>query len=144
MPVASSYLQKTHVIRPHGEERLKDFLDYLNNRYCDKQFTMETAFPDMDTFSTKGRSSGHTVYRKARYMKLYLSARSHHQPANKCAQYCSSWHTGPQPSATRTVSQADLDTHQSISPNNRYTSTEIHTFSICHCRSHLLETTKVC
>jgi hypothetical protein len=80
MPVARSDLQtNTCVIRPHGEERLKDFLDYLNSRYCNKQFTVEIAFPDMDIFSTKGRSLGHTVYRKARYMKLYLSARSHHQ-----------------------------------------------------------------
>jgi hypothetical protein len=138
------FAENTCVIRPHGKERLKDFLDYLNSRYCNKQFTVETTFPDVDIFSTKGRSLGHTVYRKARYMKLYLSARSHHQPTSKCAQYCSSWHTGPQPSATRTVSQADLDTHQSISPNSRYTLVEIHTFSICQCRSHHLETAKVC
>jgi hypothetical protein len=84
-------------------------------------------FQPFNRFSTKDRSLGHTVYRKVSHTNPDLSTRSHHHPTNKCAQYCPSWNTRPQPSMTRILTQVDLDACQSTLRNNRYSLREIHT-----------------
>jgi hypothetical protein len=78
------YVDDTFVIWPHGRQKLDDFLLHLNNIHTNIQFTMETerdgriAFLDIDVYRNG-------VYRKLTHTNLYLSATSHHRPANKQA-----------------------------------------------------------
>jgi hypothetical protein len=85
------YVDDTFVIWPHGPDKLRDFLSHLNNVHQCIQFTMETEseghlpFLDLNIYRRPDGSLGHRVYRKPTHTNLYLSAMSHHHPANKQA-----------------------------------------------------------
>jgi hypothetical protein len=79
----------TFVIWPHGQEKLKDFLNHLNGINNNIQFTMQVEeeghlpFLDIDMYKKRDSSLGHKVYRKPTHTNLYLHQTSHHHPANK-------------------------------------------------------------
>jgi hypothetical protein len=83
------YVDDTFVIWPHGQEKLMDFLNHLNDIHNNIQFTMEIEeeghlpFLDIDIYRKMDGSLGHKVYRKPTHTNLYLHHKSHHHPANK-------------------------------------------------------------
>jgi hypothetical protein len=82
------YVDDTFVIWPHGQDKLKDSLNYLNGINNNIQFTMEVEeghlpFLDIDTYIKRDGSLGHKVYRKPTHTNLYLYQTSHYHPANK-------------------------------------------------------------
>jgi hypothetical protein len=85
------YVDDIFVVRPHGEEELQNFLQYLNSLHPNIQFTMETEKDDKLTFlevlvkKKLDGSLGQTVYRKPTHTDLYLHANSEHHPAQKQA-----------------------------------------------------------
>jgi hypothetical protein len=85
------YVDDTFVIWPHGPDKLREFLNHLNNVHQRIQFTMETEseghvpFPDIDIYRRPDGFLGHRVYRKPTHTNLYLNAGSHHHPSNKQA-----------------------------------------------------------
>jgi hypothetical protein len=64
---------------------------HLNSIHTNIQISMDTerdghiAFLDIDVYKRPNGSLGHWVYRKLTHTNLYLSATSHHNPANKQA-----------------------------------------------------------
>jgi hypothetical protein len=82
-------VDNTFVIWPHGQDKQREFLDYLNGLHNNIKFTMEIEeeghlpFLDIDTYRKTNGSIGHKVYRKPTHTNPYLHHRSHHHPANK-------------------------------------------------------------
>jgi hypothetical protein len=82
------YVDDTFVIWPHGQEKLKEFLNHLSGLHNKIQFTMEKeeshlTFLDFDIYKKMYGSLGHKVYQKSNHTNLYLHQNSHHHPANK-------------------------------------------------------------
>lgn len=81
------YVDDTFVIWSHGVDKLKTFLEYLNNIHPSIQFTMEVEvqgqlpFLDILVIKKPNGALGHTVYRKPTHTNRYLNAHSHHHPA---------------------------------------------------------------
>jgi hypothetical protein len=72
------YINDTLVIWPHGSERQKDLLEYLNSIHHNIQFTMETErdghlpFLNICIYRGPDGSLGHMVYRKPIQTNLCL------------------------------------------------------------------------
>ncbi|KAJ4447063.1 hypothetical protein ANN_09052 [Periplaneta americana] len=83
------YVDDTLVVWPHGEEKLQEFQEYLNNIHPNIQFTKEVekdgCFPFLDILISRKSDGtlGHRVYRKPTHTDLYLNGHSHHHPAQK-------------------------------------------------------------
>jgi hypothetical protein len=70
------YVDDTFVIWPHGQDKLIEFLDYLNGLHHNIKFTMEIEeghllFLDIDVYRKTNGSLGHKVYRKPTHTILY-------------------------------------------------------------------------
>jgi hypothetical protein len=82
------YVDDTFVIWPHGQGKLTEFLNHLNELHK-IQFKMEKEeeghlpFLDTDVYRKTEGSLGHKVYWKPTHTNLYLHQNSHHHPANK-------------------------------------------------------------
>ena len=74
---------------PHGDNRLEDFMNHLNNQSQSIKFTMEKEdnkclpFLDVLTMKKQDGSFTHQVYRKDTHTNRYLHVESHHHPAQK-------------------------------------------------------------
>jgi hypothetical protein len=83
------YVDDTFVIWPHGPEELNDFLNHANSIHPNTQFTMKNEldghlpFLDIDIYTEDQMATWVTLYRKLTYTNMYLTAESHHHPANK-------------------------------------------------------------
>ena len=83
---------------PHGQEKLMEFLNYLNGIHNKIQFTMEIEEPvhlpflDIDMYRKIDSSLWHKVYRKLTHTNLYLHQKSHHHPAKKLSVLSSLLH----------------------------------------------------
>lgn len=83
------YMDDTFIIRPHGQEKLVEFLDFLNSVHPTINFTMETEvhaqplFLDILVYWKIDGSVGHKVYQRPTHMDLYLRSYSCHHPAQK-------------------------------------------------------------
>jgi hypothetical protein len=82
------YVDDTFVIWPHGQERLREFLNHLNGLHNKIQFTIkieesQLPFLDIDIYRKTDSSLEHKVYRKPTHTNLYLRQNSQHHPANK-------------------------------------------------------------
>jgi hypothetical protein len=72
----------------HSAQKLRGFLDYVNKKQNNIHFIMETATDghlpslEINISSTEDGCLCHKVHRKLT-RNLYLTARSHHHPANK-------------------------------------------------------------
>jgi hypothetical protein len=81
------YVDDAFVIWPHGPDKLKDFLNYLNRIHQCIRFTMETEseghlpFVDIYIYRRPDSSLGNKVYCKPTHTNLYLNAGSHHHPS---------------------------------------------------------------
>ncbi|KAK5649280.1 hypothetical protein RI129_000309 [Pyrocoelia pectoralis] len=81
------YVDDTFVIWSHGQEKLKAFLEHLNNVHPNIKFTIEIEqndqLPFLDVLVKKKRDGrlGHTVYRKPTHTDRYINAKSHHDPS---------------------------------------------------------------
>uniref|UniRef100_A0AAR5QKP0 Reverse transcriptase domain-containing protein n=1 Tax=Dendroctonus ponderosae TaxID=77166 RepID=A0AAR5QKP0_DENPD len=82
------YVDDTFMLWRLGRESLDIFLDHLNKRHPDIQFTMEVeqnhqlAFLDV-LVSREGNRLDHKVYRKATHTDRYLHTLSNHHPSQK-------------------------------------------------------------
>jgi hypothetical protein len=85
------YMDDTSVIWPHDPNRLRDFLNHLNNIQWNIQFVMEMErdshlpFLAVDIYRRPGGSLGHKVYHKPTHTNLSLNSFSYHHPSNKHA-----------------------------------------------------------
>ena len=83
------YVDDTFVVWSHGEEKLKNFLHFLNSQNPRIQFTMETeknnqiAFLDVLVEKQPNGKLSHKVYRKPTHTDRYLNKASNHHPGQK-------------------------------------------------------------
>lgn len=85
------YVDDTFLIWQHGEEKLTDFVTFLNSFHHSIKFTTELEkegrHPFLDILLIR-KSNGtlvQTIYRKPTHTNLYISSLSHHHPAPKWA-----------------------------------------------------------
>jgi hypothetical protein len=82
------YVDDTFVIWPHGQEKLAEFLNHINELRHYIQFTMDKEerrlpFLAIDVYRKTDGSLDHKVYRKPTHTNHYLHQNSHHHPAHK-------------------------------------------------------------
>ena len=81
------YVDDTFVVWPHGRDTLEEFVAHLNSIHGNIKFIMEVEkdgklpFLDVLVMRKQDGTLGHTVYRKPTHTNRYLSAFSHHHPA---------------------------------------------------------------
>ena len=83
------FIDDTHIIWPHGKEKLDTFLVHLNNQSDHIKFTMEieenNCLPFLDVLLTRKTDGtiAWQVYWKKTHIDKYLQADSHHHPSQK-------------------------------------------------------------
>jgi hypothetical protein len=121
----------TFVIWPHGPDKLKDFLHYLNSIHQSIQFTMETEieghlpFLGLDIYRRLDGSLGHKMYREPTHTNLYLNAKPHHHPSNKEALLSTLVHRARALCDEDSV-QAELEFLRDAFKQNGYNDSQIH------------------
>ena len=82
------YVDDTFIVWNHGQEELDNFLQHLNSKNRNIQFTMEKerdgelSFLDV-LVKREGQRLGHKVYRKPTHTDRYLNSQSNHHPSQK-------------------------------------------------------------
>jgi hypothetical protein len=115
------------VIWPHGENKLQEFLLFLNSIHQNIKFTMDMEnndflpFLDVLVCRQPNGTLGHTVYRKPTHTDLYLHARSEHHPAQKRAILSTLGRTICDPSSL----EGELQHLRNTLQNNGYNTMEI-------------------
>jgi hypothetical protein len=81
------YVDDCLLIWDHGEEKLHNFLTFVNSQHSNIKFTMETEvnkkLPFLDVLITRKEEGlfGFEIYRKPTHTNKYTDATSHHHPA---------------------------------------------------------------